>query len=109
MTFGLWLAQETVQLWPSSTHKKLDVNMLQKCANPGCTVRFRSLREGKLFLADFEVPDRDAADGARRPPRRREYFWLCQACSGHFTLRFDKQQGMLTVPLDGTVRLVASL
>jgi len=24
--------------------------MLHKCANPACTVPFRSLREGKLFL-----------------------------------------------------------
>ena len=75
--------------------------MLQKCANPGCTVRFRSLREGKLFLVDLAVSPGGTADGIRRPPRRREYFWLCQACSCHFTLRFDEQHGMLTVPLDG--------
>lgn len=73
--------------------------MLQKCANPTCSVQFRSLREGKLFLSELSVSDRNAPAGIRRPPRRREYFWLCQACSCHFTLRFDQEGAMLTVPL----------
>ncbi len=72
--------------------------MLQKCANPACTVPFRSLREGKLFLAEIYGPEETESLG-RRPPRRREHFWLCQACSCHFTLRFDAHNRMLTVPL----------
>lgn len=74
--------------------------MLQKCANPSCTAPFRSLREGKLFLA--ETPPQDAnhsLDGPRRKMPRREHFWLCAACSTHFTLCFDTDRGMLTVPL----------
>jgi hypothetical protein len=74
--------------------------MLQKCANPSCTAPFRSLLEGKLFLA--ETPPQDAKhsfDGARRKMPRREHFWLCTACSTHFTLYFDAARGMLTVPL----------
>jgi hypothetical protein len=73
--------------------------MLHKCANPACTVPFRSLREGKLFLA--ETPSTDASavfDGTRRKLRRREHFWLCDACSSHYTLRFDPTLGMMTVP-----------
>jgi hypothetical protein len=74
--------------------------MLHKCANPACSVPFRSLREGKLFLAETFPSDVSAAfDGNRRKLRRREHFWLCAACSSHFTLRFDTAQGMLTVPL----------
>ena len=74
--------------------------MLHKCANPACTVPFRSLREGKLFLAETFPTDLNAAfDGNRRKLRRREHFWLCDACSAHFTLRFDTTLGMLTVPL----------
>jgi hypothetical protein len=72
--------------------------MLQKCANPGCDVPFLSLREGKLFLAETSCASAAGANG-RRKPARREHFWLCQACSCHFTLRFDADQGMLTVPL----------
>jgi hypothetical protein len=74
--------------------------MLHKCANPNCTVPFRSLREGKLFMAEsFPSAGNSTFDGNRRKLRRREHFWLCDACSSHFTLRFDSTLGMLTVPL----------
>ena len=74
--------------------------MLHKCANPACTVPFLSLREGKLFLAEtFPSETGVAFDGNRRKVRRREHFWLCDACSAHFTLRFDTTLGMLAVPL----------
>lgn len=78
--------------------------MLHKCANPSCTAPFRSLREGRLFLAET-LPEsaRGPSDGNRRKLRRREHFWLCDACSAHFTLRFDSEQGMLTVPLTSDV------
>lgn len=62
--------------------------MLHKCANPACTIPFRSPREGKLFLAE-----------TGRKLRRRGHFWHCGACSAHFTLGFDTALGMLTVPL----------
>jgi hypothetical protein len=76
--------------------------MLHKCANPTCTVPFLSLREGKLFLAETCDSDQNVPlDGSRRKVRRREHFWLCDACSSHFTLRFDPNRGMLTVPLSG--------
>ncbi len=74
--------------------------MLQKCANPTCVVPFLSLREGKLFLAEtFPSNPNGTFDGNRRKLRRREHFWLCDACSSHYTLRFDPALGMLTVPL----------
>jgi hypothetical protein len=74
--------------------------MLHKCANPVCTVPFRSLREGKLFLAETFPSDLTTAfDSSRRKLRRREHFWLCDVCSVHFTLRFDSTLGMMTVPL----------
>ncbi len=74
--------------------------MLQKCANPACTAPFRSLREGKLFLAETFPSDLSTAfNGSRQKLRRREHFWLCDACSARFTLRFDTTHGMLTVPL----------
>jgi hypothetical protein len=74
--------------------------MLHKCANPACTVPFRSLREGKLFLAEtFPSELSPEFDGNRRKLHRREHFWLCNDCSSQFTLRFDPAVGMLTVPL----------
>ena len=74
--------------------------MLHKCANPTCTAPFRSLREGKLFLAETLRQDPSHPfDGARRKMPRREHFWLCNTCSAHFTLCFDAERGMLTVPL----------
>jgi len=77
--------------------------MLHKCANPTCTVPFRSLREGKLFLAElFPHGLNSDSDGNRRKLKRREHFWLCTSCCSHFTLRFDSTLGMLTVPLSGS-------
>jgi hypothetical protein len=79
--------------------------MLHKCANPACTAPFRSLREGKLFLAETFPSDLETEfEGNRRKLHRREHFWLCDACSAHLTLRFDPRQGMLTVPFTERVR-----
>jgi hypothetical protein len=77
----------------------MDPVMLQKCANPDCIAPFRSLREGKLFLAELRQAERRPVSAGRRAQRRREHFWLCQECSGQFTLRFDSEIGVLTVPL----------
>ena len=46
------------------------------------------------------VEDEENFDGNHRKMRRREHFWLCGACSVHFTLLFDSKLGMLTVPLN---------
>jgi hypothetical protein len=76
--------------------------MLHKCANPGCTIPFRSLHDGKLFLAETFAPDPDGSpEGSRRKIRKREHFWLCAGCSAHLTLHFDPAHGMLTVPIHG--------
>jgi hypothetical protein len=75
--------------------------MLHKCANPACSTPFRSMREGKLFLVETFASDHHNFDANRRKIRRREHFWLCDACSCQYTLRFDPNLGMLTVPLSG--------
>jgi len=50
-------------------------------------------------MSETYSSDPDAlAKGARRKPRR-EHFWLCDACSAQFTLRFDSEMGIMTVPL----------
>jgi hypothetical protein len=61
---------------------------------------FISLRQGKLFLAETFSSDLSPVyDGNRRKLHRREHFWLCDTCAAQFTLRFDSNLGMLTVPL----------
>ncbi len=74
--------------------------MLQKCANPSCSARFRSLREGKLFLAESLPPESaNLVSNSMSKMRRREHFWLCDHCAAQYTLRFDAERGMLTVPI----------
>jgi hypothetical protein len=96
---GVQLQQRSL----AETHSQVRIDpasMLHKCANPICTSPFRSLREGKLFLAELFPSDLSAAfQGNRRKLRRREHFWLCDVCAAHFTLRFDPVLGMLTVPI----------
>jgi hypothetical protein len=78
--------------------------MLHKCANPNCSIPFRHLREGKLFLAENEHPPRRRNGSLRvRTPsvRRIEHYWLCAQCAQQFTLAYDAERGMLTVPLGG--------
>jgi len=80
--------------------RRLDQLMLHKCANPACGAPFLSLRHGKLFLAEtFSSDVSPVYNGNQRKLHRREHFWLCDACAAHFTLRFDSNLGMLTVPL----------
>ena len=78
--------------------------MFHKCANPECSTAFRHLREGKLFLAENEYfpQARNRSRDRRKPPplRRMEHFWLCGQCSQQLTLAFDRERGMITVPLN---------
>ena len=77
--------------------------MLSKCANPVCSVPFRRLREGKLFVVETEsvTPESPALSPTRRVHalRRVEHFWLCDECARFFTLTFDRERGMITLPL----------
>ncbi len=90
--------------------------MLFKCANEACHTPFRRLREGKLFQVETEYfSRRDPTSTPRkpRPWRRVEHYWLCDACAPYVTLTFDKERGVITVPLpDGagkkTVRVVST-
>jgi len=80
--------------------------MLYKCANEACSTPFRRLREGKLFQVETEYSGGTGpAPSSRKanPWRRVEHFWLCDACSPFVTLTFDRERGVITVPLpDGT-------
>ena len=76
--------------------------MLYKCANEACSAPFRRLREGKLFQVEteyFAQGQSGGAHGRARPWRRVEHYWLCDACSGYITLTFDRERGVITIPL----------
>ncbi len=79
--------------------------MLHKCANPGCAIRFRQLRRGKLFQIEseyMETSDLGPRPASARKPRtlhRVERYWLCDECAARMTLTFDQTHGVTTVPL----------
>jgi hypothetical protein len=88
--------------------------MLYKCANQACNTPFRRLREGKLFQVETEYfPGRGPAARTprkTRPGRRIEHYWLCDECSPFVTLTFDRDRGVITVPLpDGSGRKTVKL
>jgi len=78
--------------------------MLSKCANPACAIPFRRLREGKLFVVESEYPaspELQEGMSSRRAKslRRVEHYWLCDDCANFITLTFDRERGMITIPL----------
>lgn len=51
--------------------------MVEKCANPSCSTRFRKLRDGRLFVMEA------AHTG---PSRQLHYLWLCNSCRRTMTV-----------------------
>lgn len=79
--------------------------MLSRCANETCGKPFLRLREGKLFLVET---DRVMQPGKSLPPpfvraRRRqrlvEHYWLCDQCAEQWTLAYDREGGIVLMPL----------
>jgi hypothetical protein len=73
--------------------------MVEKCANPACTATFRSLRDGRVFVTEFDADYRSGASGR---VRQRQYFWLCNSCSRTMTVIVEKGKRVLVVPQPGT-------
>jgi hypothetical protein len=78
--------------------------MLSKCANPDCSERFLYFRRGKLFRWDADTRNLMATrygedPGSRKPPRRVEFFWLCDDCAANMTLSFQDGAGVTAKPL----------
>jgi hypothetical protein len=71
--------------------------MLDKCANPACTVPFRKLGSGRLFAFEsvtiVRSQDPDSRGAIGRVPM---FFWLCEYCTRSFTLKCDSA-GELTL------------
>ena len=83
--------------------------MLSHCANVQCRKPFLRLREGKLFLVETERdnkpggPTTPAYLKARQQQRRVEHYWLCDDCAVHWTLVYDREQGIALAPLRRSV------
>jgi len=82
--------------------------MLSKCANPECPAPFRKLREGKLFNVEVASPssDKRPAESSQfrvREQRRVEFYWLCNQCATYLTLAYDRERGIITVPLPNKI------
>jgi len=79
--------------------------MLSHCANTECRKPFLRLREGKLFLVETDrlhKPGQTAVPPfvrARQQPRQAEHFWLCDECATHWTLIYDRENGVALAPL----------
>ncbi len=79
--------------------------MLSKCTNPGCAAKFAYLHQGKLFRWDTASVVSEPSTGFGKdsetpaPPRRIEFFWLCDECAAAMTLTFDRSAGVTVHPL----------
>ncbi len=63
--------------------------VVEKCANPSCSARFRRLRDGRLFVMEA------AANGR---PRQLQYLWLCDSCRRTLTVA-KKGNEVVVAPL----------
>ena len=81
-----------------------ELSMISKCANPTCNTDFHYLRGGRLYRFDLRCPVQPCKDVpnaicADKPSQASIYFWLCDRCSIHYTLRFSTQNGISVLPL----------
>src|SRR5579872_2066898 len=79
--------------------------MLSRCANDQCCKPFLKLRDGKLFLVETErirKPGESVSPPfvrARQQQRSVEHYWLCDDCATRWTLAYDRDRGVVLVPI----------
>jgi hypothetical protein len=79
--------------------------VLDKCANPACSQKFRRLREGRVFVIEVPADYQRSASGSAY---QRQYLWLCNSCCHSMTVILDKHMRVQVVPLDVSGAGVAS-
>ena len=57
--------------------------MLDKCLNPACSAKFRTLRNGRVFVKEVDV---GFDDGGKEHSHKPAYFWLCGSCCRTMTV-----------------------
>jgi len=83
--------------------KSRETTMVEKCANPTCAATFRRLRDGSVFVMEFEEDYRSAASGR---VRQRQYVWLCNSCCQTMTVFAEKGRTVQVVPLPASATAV---
>ncbi len=70
-----------------------------RCANPKCRLTAENLLKGILKLIEFETPPDErllyAAGGFPVCSARTRYFWLCESCSKHLTIKKWNSTGLV--------------
>jgi hypothetical protein len=82
------------------------IAMLAKCANPECNSQFHFFRDGRIF--QFDISRSAKADGAAKPSRKVEHFWLCGRCAERMTMKLEKHKGPVLVRLPHMTRKAAA-
>jgi hypothetical protein len=74
-----------------------------RCANPKCRATAENLLKGILKLIEFETPPDErllyAAGGFPVCSARTRYFWLCETCSKHLTIKKWNSTRLVLGPL----------
>lgn len=69
--------------------------MIEKCANPNCSTEFLYTSQGRIFSYDPPaVPNHGVVAS------KTTFFWLCETCSHHLTLKFIPESGLHMVDID---------
>jgi len=74
--------------------------MLEKCLNPACSAKFRSLRDGRVFVKEVEGTSHD---NGWQHPHQPAYFWLCGRCCRTMTVVAEKGGEVRAMPLPASV------
>ena len=70
-----------------------------KCANPACSAAFHWLAGGRFFrFRPGDVAPETKSHAAEEEPAVKHY-WLCEKCSGAYTLEYSEGRGVIVQPV----------
>ena len=72
------------------------MRMLDKCLNPACSAKFRTLRDGRVFVKEVDV---GFDDGGKEHSHKPAYFWLCGSCCRTMTVVAEREREVRLIPL----------
>ena len=71
------------------------MTMIENCFNPTCSARFRTLRDGRVFVSEVEDGSQDDHSGRSH---QLGYRWLCGSCCRTLTIVAEKGRGARLMP-----------